>query len=346
MFDIKGIWRADVLRWTRRIALGALVLAALTVFGGVAYERLSRWAADRAYPPIGELVELDGMRSHLNCEGDGEPTVILEAGWSGGGSLDWTLVQPELSELTRTCSYDRAGILWSERRRGPRDASRIAEELHGLLRVAGEAPPYVMVGHSLGGPLVRVFDARFPGKVVGFVFVDASHPDQYERLPPEARGSLLNPFWRRLRAATGLHRLRTRPPGYGLPSEAGEVVQHLMPRSVAALTDEQEAVDEILRQAGEGGPLGNRPLVVLTASNHARPGMRQAAIVDAQRAWLALQLDLAALSSNSVQRTVEGAHHYIQLAKPEAVVDATRNVVTAVRDGTGLTEDRAGGAVR
>lgn len=335
-----------MLRWVRRIALSVLALVVLTVFGGVAVEQWSRWKADRAYPPLGELVEVGGAWSHLNCAGDGEPTVVLESGWSGGGSLDWTLVQPKLSELTRACSYDRAGILWSEPRRGPRDANRIAEELHGLLEAAGEAPPYVMVGHSLGGPLVRVFDVRFPGEVVGFVFVDVSHPDQNERLPPEAKGSLPDLSWTKLRAATGLYRLSARAPSYGLPSEASEVLKHLMPRGVSALADEQEALDDVFQQAGDTGPLGDRPLVVLTASNHARPGMSQAAIVSAQRAWLALQMELAALSTNSIQRTVEGAHHYIQLAKPEAVVDATREVVTAVRDGTRVSQGPVGGAIR
>jgi pimeloyl-ACP methyl ester carboxylesterase len=334
-----------MLRWIRRIALSTVVIVALLAAVGVAYERWSRWSADRTYPPIGELVEVDGTRSHLSCEGEGVPTVVFEAGWSGGGSLDWTLVQSDISELTRACSYDRAGILWSERRPGPRDANRLAEELHGLLEAAGEAPPYVMVGHSLGGPLVRVFDARFPGEVTGFVFVDVSHPDQFERVPPEARRPLPDLSWTRLRAATGLYRLRAREPGYGLPSEAIEVVKHLIPRSVAALADEQEAFDEILGQARDAGPLGDRPLFVLTASNHARPGMSQAAIVNAQRAWVALQMELAGLSTNSVQRTVEGAHHYIQLARPEAVVEATRDVVTAVRDGARLAQDRPDGAI-
>ena len=103
------------------------------------------------------------------------------------GSWGWDHLRDELSQVSRVCAYDRAGIIWSEPREGPRDAERIADELHALLVAASEAPPYVMVGHSLGGLLVRVYDGRHPGETVGFVFVDASHPEQDYRFPAEFR---------------------------------------------------------------------------------------------------------------------------------------------------------------
>ena len=173
-------------RWIKRIVLGALALVALVLGAGLVYEQWSRWSAARRFPPPGHLVEVEGRSSHLNCTGEGTPTVVLEAGLDSIGALAWVNVQPEIARTARVCSYDRAGIGWSERRAGSRDAVRIAEELHALLAAASESPPYVMVGHSLGGPLVRVFADRFKAEVVGLVFIDSSHPEQLERFPPEA----------------------------------------------------------------------------------------------------------------------------------------------------------------
>ena len=325
--------------WIRRIVLAVLALFMLSVATGVAYEQWSRWSAARAYPPPGELVEVGGKLSHLNCTGEGAPTVVLESGWSIGGSLDWVRVQPAIAGLTRVCSYDRAGILWSEARRGPRDATRSVEELHALLRAASEAPPFVIVGHSLGGALARVFASRFRDEVVGLVLVDSSHPEQETRVPEHLRASLPplpSPIGMKVRAATGIYRLRTNHPGYGLPAEVDEPVWRFGPKSMGALADEAAATADILRQAGEAGVLNDLPVVVLTASFHATSGMSQAAIVEYQDTVLALHAELAALSTNSTHRTIEHSHHYIQLEAPEAVVAAVRDVLAAVRDGTRL----------
>ena len=336
-----------MLRWTKRLVVAGLVLAVVTLAAGVAYEQASRWRAMHAYPPAGELVQVDGKRTHLNCMGEGRPIVILESGASVGGSLDWTLVQPTLAGLSRVCSYDRAGVLWSERRRGPRDANRIAEELHALLGAASEPPPYVMVGHSLGGPLVRVFDHRFKGEVVGFVFIDSSHPDQEARFRAEVPEYPYDLPWSSvgmMQTATGYYRLTATTLGLGLSDEVEEPLRRLQPKTVGALAREVAVLDDILRQAADAGTLGDRPLVVLTAGNLRRPSMSQSTAVKFRSTWLKLQTELAALSTNSVQQTVEGAHHYIQLAKPDAVVAAVQDVLTAVRDSTALARhDQAGG---
>ena len=143
----------------------------------------------------------------------------LESGLDDRGSWSWAGIQDELSQISRVCAYDRAGMLWSEPREGPRDAERIAGELHAILAAASEAPPYVMVGHSLGGLLVRVYDERYPGEALGFVFVDASHPEQERRFPAEVRelmkGAQSDPPWalQDLLLRTGSSPASARPPG-------------------------------------------------------------------------------------------------------------------------------------
>ena len=133
-------------RWIRRIVLGGAASLVLLLVAGVVYEQWSRRSAARTFPPVRNLVEFDGSLSHLHCIGDGSPTVILEAGLDTRGSQAWVAVQPEIGSTTRVCSYDRAGIFWSEPRQEPRDANRIAEELHALLAAASESAPYVSVG--------------------------------------------------------------------------------------------------------------------------------------------------------------------------------------------------------
>ncbi|HXH24003.1 MAG TPA: alpha/beta fold hydrolase, partial [Vicinamibacterales bacterium] len=107
-------------------------------------------------PPPGELISIGTHRLHLNRQGSGRPVVVFDAAL-GASSLSWTLVQPEVARLTRTCAYDRAGFGWSEAGPLPRTAGRIADELHALLHAAGEPPPYVLVGHSYGGLVTRIF---------------------------------------------------------------------------------------------------------------------------------------------------------------------------------------------
>src|SRR4030042_3362183 len=119
---------------------------------------------------------------HINCIGQGRPTVILAAG-SLEYSLFWALVQPEVARFTRICSYDRAGYRWSESSPHPRTATTMVEELHMLLVNAKVEGPYVLVGHSLGGMLMRVYAHNYTDEVIGLVLVDSLHEEQITRVP-------------------------------------------------------------------------------------------------------------------------------------------------------------------
>ena len=141
-------------KWTKRILSGLLililVLMALMWLAGLSAK--SKLAEQNPLP--GEMIDMNGFKMHLYCAGEGSPTVILEAGLNDF-YVSWTKVQPEVAKTTRVCSYDRAGLGWSEASPNPRASDVMAEELHVLLNNAGIAPPYVLVGHSFGGINVR-----------------------------------------------------------------------------------------------------------------------------------------------------------------------------------------------
>ena len=129
-------------------------------------------------PPPGCLVQVGSHKLHLRCTGSGSPTVVLDAAL-GGSSLSWTLVQPTIAQVTHCCSYDRAGFGWSEAGPLPRTAGRIAIELHELLKRARVAPPYLLVGHSFGGLVMRLLAARHPDEIAGLVLIEPAIPEQW-----------------------------------------------------------------------------------------------------------------------------------------------------------------------
>src|SRR5262245_26092278 len=173
-------------RWIRRlfIGLGGLILA--IAIAGVTYQWLATRRDIAATPPPGRLVDIGGYRLHLWCTGDGAPAVILEAGL-GGTSAGWGFVQPEVARFTRVCSYDRAGMGYSDPGPSPRTARRIANELAELLARSRITGPVVLVGESIAGFNVRVFASDHPEWATGLVLVDASHEDDAHEVPRMAR---------------------------------------------------------------------------------------------------------------------------------------------------------------
>src|SRR5262249_48622265 len=133
------------------------------------------------YPPPGASYMVGGHSMHIYCSGVESPTVLLESGL-GNDWLYWQKVQPELARTTRVCSYDRAGLGWSDSQSGARDAKHIAQQLHALLQQAGEAEPLVLVGASAGAYYVRQFAAMYQEQTRALIFVDGSVPEQV-RLP-------------------------------------------------------------------------------------------------------------------------------------------------------------------
>ena len=169
----------------RRIlkAAGLLIAAAAALLIGVGaiWEQVERQRAVRDFPAPGRLVDIGGRRIQIDCRGTGSPAVVFESGFGMNGSLSWTKVHDEAAKFTRACAYSRAGIIWSDDKGGPHDGVGIARDLHATLVTAGESGPFVLVGHSLGGPYITIYTKLYGDEVAGLVYVDASHPDQQKR---------------------------------------------------------------------------------------------------------------------------------------------------------------------
>jgi pimeloyl-ACP methyl ester carboxylesterase len=163
--------------WRARLAIAAAIL-----FSPALLNIIRNHVLRLRHPVPGAFYPINGRPMHLYCSGRGSPTVVLDAG-GGNDWLIWQKVQPELSKTYRVCSYDRAGVGWSELQPGVRDASNISTELHQLLKQAGESRPFVMVAASVAGFYARQYVDRYPSEVAGLVLVDSSTPQQIQAIP-------------------------------------------------------------------------------------------------------------------------------------------------------------------
>jgi pimeloyl-ACP methyl ester carboxylesterase len=309
------------------IGLAALILA--LAFVGTIYQIIATRLSERKYPPPGRLVDVGSYRLHIHCSGPMDasgPTVVMDAG-IGECSLGWRLVQPEIAKFARVCTYDRAGLGWSDPAPTARTSQQIVNDLHSLLANAGITPPYVMVGHSFGGLNVRLYASQFPEEVAGLVLVDACHEDYPIRgfCPPYIRLGLLT-------APLGIPRLFAGFVVSGNPIFAGGSKYPSSYRAIATSTKylntvrrEWSAVDESWSQARSSKKsLGDRPLVVLLAKSDYElfPIIKK------------LETELANRSTMGKLIMVEQSGHHIQHDRPETVIDAVREVVEAVRRKT------------
>ncbi len=321
-------------------ALGGLLLA-IVVFvivgagAGAIYQSLSEQRDRGLYPPSGQLVDVGGYRMHIDCTGTnvgGSPTVILEAG-QGSSSLVWAWIQPEVAKVTRVCAYDRAGIGWSESSPNPRDAQHMAIELHALLEHAKIEGPLILVGHSFGGVVTHVYAKQYPNQVVALVWLDRMHPDQWTRLPEAqtqqqqiTQMALLG----RLTAPIGLVRLAGFfPLDPDLPKPQAQAFKAWTDtaRFMEINSAEFSGQAQSLPQARAVGSLGSLPIIVLTATDHGFPKESSDKL---EADWLAMQDDLALLSSASVHRIVPNTTHGSLLTRQkdaQAGIDAIRQLV-------------------
>jgi pimeloyl-ACP methyl ester carboxylesterase len=326
-------------RWLVRLSAAVPLLISLAVLVGAGYESLARRQVARRFPISGRYVDIGGRRIQLDCRGVGSPIVVFESGLDLNGSLSWYRVQDAVAESTRACSYSRAGFLWSDSSNDSRNGKNIAMDLHVTLQKAGEKPPLILVGQSIGALYAVTYTKYFGSEVAGLVFVDPSHPQQRLRIRaitpvdptalslPERLGSSLE--W------TGIIRINWRIPVTG-PRELQTIAAY-GPTSFAAAVREKEHDAETFADAATGHRLGDRPLVVLTAMRPLSDDFLQALQLTPEQGerfqalWKAMHDEEASWSSVSEHRLIPDSNHSIQLERPDAVIAAVDWVLRSVR---------------
>jgi pimeloyl-ACP methyl ester carboxylesterase len=301
---------------------GILTVLLILLLVGWIYEPMAEAAEAKVYPPPGQMVDLGGYRLHIHCTGSGSPTVVFESGW-GESSATWGWVQPEVAKITRVCSYDRAGMGWSERSLYPRTARQFAKELHTLLAKVNEPGPYVLVAHSLGGYTVRVYAHDYPDEVSGLVMLDvqdlpADNGDAPKPAPKPGRNSLPA-----LLARVGLARLLAGSLGaiQNLPpfEKQAYYASAVTPRYAQTFIDEGKGMSEGGAQARDVSTVGALPLIVLSRGK------------DQDAKHTTEQTALLQLSTNSQQFFAENSGHNIMIDQPEAAIAAIIKMVEQVR---------------
>jgi len=329
----------------------ALIVVLVLLAAGLVYQSIGAWRDKVRHPPPGRMIKAGAQRLHVYETGEGDPTVVLEAGISAT-ICNWQLIQPEIAKFTRVLSYDRAGLGWSDRARTPRTVSSIVDELHEMLLAADVPPPYVLVGHSFGGIVARLYTMRYPSEIAGIVLVDPVlleewHPLSRERKRMLIGGAVLSRwggFLARLgvvrftlnRLAGGRSRLpraigRAAASGQGLstmerligevrkmPKELWPAIQShwSLPKTFASMGSHLAKMPESVSCIFDAPPL-DVPVTMLT-------GVRSLTKWPSDGP--------ARVSTNSSHIVAENSGHWIQLDEPDLVVEAIRSMVNRVRE--------------
>ena len=326
--------KTKIFRIISIIGLVILLLAVgIVVAGTIAKSNLAK-----KYPAPGQLVDVGGYKMHINCVGQGSPTVILEAGM-GDSSLIWTYVQPEIANTNQVCSYDRAGYGWSEAGPYPRTTLNEVQELHTLLANANITGPFVMVGHSLGGVNVRVYAHQYPDEVVGMVLVDSAHEDQtlFPEIQKINEQGLKQLGLLKFLSYSGLMALAPQNiPNPGLPEDVYAQYQAINAtnRNIDTYATEMTAGNDSFADVRSLHitSFGNMPLIVLSRGRwDAIPFVTEEESQKSWEIWQEMQTRLVSLSSESRQVIAEQSEHYIHIDQPDLVINAIQEAVASIQ---------------
>ena len=300
---------------------------------------------DVAYTKPQKLVAVEGgRRLNIYCIGRGSPAVVFDSGL-GDGTRVWGLIQPAVAKYTRACSYDRAGLGFSDPPTRPSTSANMVDDLHRLLHAAHVRSPYILVGHSLGGMNVKLYAEKYLPEVAGLVFVDPSHEDLGKgawAIDPESQKTYA-PY------IETLHRcLEAKPedfvagsklvqncgpfptPRYSDAINAVESERGTLHGRLQARISEQENVwftsaDQV-RAAYRS--LAAIPIIVLTHEAFPRgPNETQEQRDAKNKLWIDLHDQIAAMSTHGKRLTVDNTGHYIQLDQPQVVIDSILEVL-------------------
>ena len=333
-----GAWRS-VRRPVRRVAVLVAIVVAVALLAAAVYEQVGAWRDSRVLKQIGRSVDIGGRTLNIHCIGNGTPTVVFVSGRTGLGYV-WTPTQRGVSELTRACWYDRADVGWSDPGPDPAWGDMAARDLHQLVKNAGLERPLVLVGHSFGGYIVRLYHHAYPGEVSGMVFADAALEDAgtIQGMPHRQRPPI--PRWltralsivlgrlgmmRFLRAAPG-------PPSRHWSVEEWDILARLSRQRKVLLADAKVgpgyATDDLVRWTGG---LEEMPLIVLTQGNQSSPSSASPGVL---RGWVDLQRRFAERSRRGRHVVVPDSGHGMPVEAPDAIITAVREIVTMVRNQT------------
>ncbi len=353
-----------ILRWigkTFKVVVALLLALALV---GFTYETVASRLDRREFRPPGRLVDVGGYNLHLQCSGEGSPTVVLDTGL-GSTSLYWGLVVPEVAKYTRVCTFDRAGYGWSDVGPEPRSSSQIVKELHTLLAKGNAPGPYILVGWSFGGFTARLYPHLYPGEVVGIVLVDSAHEEQFVRYVPtvvngiKKTGLNLEPAvgffggperfhtffelaawrWEWIRSRLGLSRWSRRHEqgndfwaGYPDGTWRLERFCELQHGHLAAVGGEKAAWEQSLAEVHEVRSVGDLPLIVVSRAPDLKgPYPAWFPAQELERDWQQMQTDLLRLSTRSKQVFAGGSDHLIPHNQPRVVANSILELVGQAR---------------
>jgi pimeloyl-ACP methyl ester carboxylesterase len=322
------MWIPRVFKW---LLIGLVSLVILALGGGRIYQVVSERADLERYPVPGQLVAVDDRMMHINCIGQGSPTVIFELG-VGSASAAWSEVHERVALFTKTCAYDRAGLGYSEPTGEPLRASDVADRLQELLHAARIEDDLLLVGWSAGGVYIREFYGRNPERVAAMLFVDSSHEQQAGRMP-RTSGNGSDPALKvaRYLAPFGLIRISGILDGR---IERGAGSAELKSRLKAIYNQshilntvwrESEAFDLDIDASESPAPVGDLPLIVLTR------GVSDGSQEETD-AWNQLQRELTQLSTNGKQVIASESGHHIYADQPDLVVESIEELVLLVRE--------------
>jgi pimeloyl-ACP methyl ester carboxylesterase len=330
-----GQWR----RVSEMIVLTVVMLIAVALGSGATFNVVATQYFFARHSVPGNFYDVDRYKMHLLCTGEGSPTLVLDAGL-GNDSLIWANVQPELSKITRVCSYDRAGFGWSEPRPDPRDAGRIAHELHRLLNEAGVTGSVVLMGHSISGLYIRAYAASYPRSVSGLVFVDSSTPLQEDRFPAEVAQAFKNESME-FQKLEWLYILGIpRVMGQCRPEEGfSESVRKMIaedqcrPSLFAAIAQEDKSFRQSGNETIHTGPFGDLPILIFSEDpEHSPPSdIPPQAAQSVSKVWNEMQEELKDLSTRSRRIIAKGSGHYVQIDRAELLIEKVTNFIKEIR---------------
>jgi pimeloyl-ACP methyl ester carboxylesterase len=333
----------------KEVVFVAALAALLTL--GVLYQQIGASRQRRRFAPPGSLIDVGGHRLHVTCAGSGSPVVLLESGIAAS-SLSWAVVQPAIATFTRVCSYDRAGLAWSDPPSCPRTFDRIVDELGTVLASSAPREPYILVGHSFGSFVVSAYAMRHRSRVVGLVLVDPA--TEWLTMAPHRKrllwggrqlsrvGALLAHVGvvrgclalltggapgapRRFVRIFGPTAARTLERLVGevqkLPAKIHPVVQALWcnPKCFHAMADHLSALERHRESIAAVSPPREVPVVVISSG-------------DQSAEQLAVHRSLAETSIAGRHVVAARSAHWIQFDEPELVVAAVRDLVESARD--------------